>query len=79
MKEYLKIEKEIYNRLGSNEEAFKLLWDLSEAAGSITGIEVDAVCIQVLQDGFSLVEILKKGITWPINRDPYDKEEMENV
>lgn len=76
---YSRIKTEIYNRLGANEEAENLLEDLQEAADTSASIEQDALYIQGLQDGFILVEILKRGITWPISRDPFEQEEMESV
>ncbi len=68
-KKYYRIKTEIYNRLGANEEAEKLLDDLQEAADTSASIEQDALYVQGLQDGFILVGIIKKGITWPASRD----------
>ncbi len=73
--QYSKIHDEIYERLGSNDEAFGLLFDFSDAANLAAGIEMDATYIQGIQYGFRLVEILKKGITWPAPRGKYEQEE----
>lgn len=70
------LEKEILNRLGSTDEAFGLLFDLADAANLAAGIMQDAAYIQGLQDGFSLMKILKRGITWPASRS---KEETEGA
>lgn len=66
---YSKIEKEITERLGANDEAFDLLFNLSDAKGLINSMEMDAFYIQGLQDGINLVRVLNEGITWPASRD----------
>lgn len=67
--EYSKIKAKINERLGGDDEAFQLLFDLTDAANLAAGLEMDAAYIQGLQDGFNLVRVLNKGITWPASRD----------
>jgi len=74
-KQYSKIHDEIYERLGSNEEAFGLLFNLSDVSNLAAAIEMDATYIQGIRDGFSLMEILKKGITWPASREKCEQGE----
>lgn len=73
------LEKEIFSRLGSTDEAFSLLFDLADVANLAAAIEMDAAYIQGMQDGFSLMKIFKEGITWPASRDQGGLEEAEGA
>lgn len=78
-KKHSEIQTEINKRLGTDDESFKLLFDLSDAANLAVGIEMDIAYIQGLRDGFNLVRVLNKGIVWPKSRNKDVQEETKSV